>query len=103
MDKKIEELNNLCLNIKNTYRDIKVMTELKISIPKELAEKIEAHPEVNWNKIIKAAIKHYASKLDISENDIDINELMKLSEYSLEDFLIDEPDLYTDEDLRKRY
>ena len=79
------------------------MTELKISIPKELAEKIKDHPEVNWNKIIEAAIKHYADNLDISENDIDINELMKLSEHSLEDFLNDEPDLYTDEDLRKMY
>ena len=103
MDGKTEKLNNLCLNINNTYLDIEVMTELKISIPKELAEKIKDHPEVNWNKIIKAAIKNYAYKLEISENDIDINELMKLSEHSLKDFLIDEPDLYTDEDLRKRY
>ena len=103
MDRKTEKLNNLCLNINNTYLDIEVMTELKISIPKELAEKIKDHPEVNWNNIIKDAIKHYAINLDISENDIDINELMKLSEHSLEDFLNDEPDLYTDEDLRKRY
>ena len=79
------------------------MTELKISIPKELAEKIKDHPEVNWNKIIKTAIQHYANSLGISENGIDINEFMKLSEYSLEDFLNDEPDLYTDENLRKRY
>jgi len=103
MDRKAEILNNLCLNKKNTYLDIEAMTELKISIPKELAEKIKDHPEVNWNKIIKAAIRHYANHLDISENDIDINELMKLSEHSLEDFLNDETDLYTDEDLRKRY
>jgi len=103
MDWKTEKLNNLYLIIKNTYLDIEAMTELKISIPKELAKKIKDHPEVNWNKIIKAAIKHYANSLDISETDIDINELMKLSEHSLEDFLNDEPDLYTDEDLRKRY
>lgn len=103
MYRKTEKLNNLCLYINNTYLDIEAVTELKISIPKELAKKIKDHPEVNWNKIIKAAIKHYANNLDISKNDIDINELMKLSEHSLEDFLNDEPDLYTDEDLRKRY
>lgn len=79
------------------------MTELKISIPKDLSEKMKNHPEVNWDKIIKTAIELFTDKLEISENDINLNELGKLSEISLEKFLNDEPDLYTDEDLWKRY
>lgn len=38
MYRKTEKLNNLCININNTYLDIEAMTELKISIPKELAD-----------------------------------------------------------------
>ncbi len=38
MYRKTEKLNNSCLNINNTYLDIESMTELKISIPKELAD-----------------------------------------------------------------
>lgn len=37
------------------------------------------------------------------EDDIDTKELIKLSEYTLKDFLESEPDLYTDDDLKEKY
>jgi hypothetical protein len=79
------------------------MTELKISLPEELAKKIEEHPEINWTFIASNAIKEYAKKLELHEEPIMTEELHKLSEYSLKNFLEQEPDLYTDKDLRKRY
>jgi len=79
------------------------MTELKISIPEELAEKIKRYPEINWEKIISIAIESYINNLEVVENEIDIKELTKLSEHSLKEFLEGEPDLYTDEDLKERY
>ena len=79
------------------------MTELKISLPEDLGKKIEEHPEINWSSIASTAIKKYLSELELHEGPIIIEELHKLSEYSLKEFLEKEPDLYTDQDLIKRY
>ncbi len=79
------------------------MTELKISIPEDLVEKMKKHPEINWENIISIAIEKYIKNLEIVGNDIDTKELTKLSEHSLKEFLESEPDLYTDDDLKERY
>ena len=79
------------------------MTELKISLPEELIKKIEEHPEINWALIASYAIKKYIKELESHERPINTEELHELSEYSLKEFLENEPDLYTDQDLIKRY
>ncbi len=43
------------------------------------------------------------AKLELHEEPIGIEELHELSEYSLKEFLEKEPNLYTDQDLIKRY
>ena len=79
------------------------MTELKISLPEDLAEKIKEHPEINWAFIASTAIKKYIKELELHEGPIKTEDLIKFSEYSLKEFLESEPDLYTDQDLIKRY
>ena len=79
------------------------MTELKISLPEELVKKLEEYPEINWAFIASNAIKKYIKELESHEEPISTEELHKLSEYSLKEFLKNEPDLYTDQDLIKRY
>jgi len=79
------------------------MAELKISLPEDLAKKIEEHPEINWASIASTAIKKYLKELGLHEAPINIEELHELSEYSLKEFLEEEPDIYTDKDLIKRY
>ena len=79
------------------------MTELKIPLPEELAKKIENHPEINWTHIASNAIKNYMKELELHEESIITEDLLKLSEFSLKEFLENEPDLYTDQDLIKRY
>ncbi|TFG16141.1 MAG: hypothetical protein EU533_09300 [Promethearchaeota archaeon] len=79
------------------------MTELRISLPEELIKKIEEHPEIDWTFIVSNAIKKYIKELEFHEEPFSTEELHKLSEYSLKEFLESEPDIYTDQDLIKRY
>jgi hypothetical protein len=79
------------------------MTELKISLPEEIVKKIEEHPEINWAFIASDAIEKYIKELESNNEPIATEELHVLSEYSLKEFLENEPDLYTDQDLIKRY
>lgn len=79
------------------------MMELKISLPEELAKKIEEHPEINWVFVASNAIKKYIKELESHNEPISTEELHELSEYSLKEFLENEPNLYTDQDLIKRY
>jgi len=79
------------------------MTEINISIPDELADKMKNHPETNWGNIASTAIKNHIQKLINAENEQEIEELTKISEYSLKEFLENEPDLYTDDDLKIKY
>ena len=79
------------------------MTELKISIPDDLVKKMEKHPEIDWTSIASNAIETYLNNLNLNERSITDEELIKLSEYSLKDFLENEPELYTDQDLVKQY
>lgn len=79
------------------------MTEFSIHISEELESKMRDYPEVDWEPIINRAIKNYLEYLDSQEEPISTKELEKLSENSLKKFLEDEPEIYTDQDLIKRY
>jgi len=79
------------------------MTELKISISDDLAKKMENHPEINLDSVASNAIKNYLMKLELNEGPITDEELVKFSEQSLKEFLENEPEIYTDQDLVKRY
>ena len=79
------------------------MTELKINIPDDLEKKMKEHPEINWTSIASKAIENYLKNLDLHEEPITNKELEELAEHSLEEFLESEPDIYTDQDLVKRY
>ena len=79
------------------------MTELKISISEDLVKKMEEHPEINWNSIAKDAIEDYLKNLESDKEPITNRELEELSEHSLKEFLENEPDIYTDQDLIERY
>lgn len=79
------------------------MTELKISISEKLANEIKKHPEIKWDDIASDAFEKYIKKLENKRRKKEIEEIMKISENSLKNFLENEPDLYTDNDLKKRY
>jgi len=85
------------------YIICKNMTELKISLPNDLVKKMKEHPEINWDSIASGAIEIFLKNLDLQEEPITRKELEELSEYSLKIFLEKEPDIYTDQDLIKRY
>lgn len=79
------------------------MTELKISISDDLDKKMREHPEINWATIISTTIENYLKNMDLNKEVISNKELDELSEYSLNKFLANEPDIYSDQDLIKRY
>jgi len=79
------------------------MTELKINISNDLVKKMEEHPEINWASIAKGAIENYLKNIESNEEPITSKELEELSEHSLIEFLEKEPDIYTDQDIIKRY
>ena len=79
------------------------MTELKINISNDLEKKMKEHPEINWTSIASKAIEKYLKNLDLHQEPITNKELEELAEHSLKEFLESEPDIYTDQDLVKRY
>ena len=79
------------------------MTELKINISDDLEKKMKEHPEINWGSIASNAIEQYLKSLDLYEEPISNEELEELAEHSLKEFLENEPDIYSDQDLIKRY
>jgi len=79
------------------------MTKRSFSIPEELYEKMKKYPHVNWDSITHFALKNYIKMLESEESNQEITALIKISELSLKEFLENEPDLYTDEDLKLRY
>lgn len=72
-------------------------------LPKELEKRLKKYPEIKWDIIVCATLEKYVEKLEATENEKEIEELTKLSEYSLKEFLESEPDLYTEKDLKQRY
>ncbi|MEE9376462.1 MAG: hypothetical protein V3V33_00315 [Candidatus Lokiarchaeia archaeon] len=79
------------------------MTDRSFSIPEDLYEKMKKYPQVNWESITRSALKNYINMLENEEYNQKIDAITKISEDSLKEFLENEPDLYTDEDLKLRY
>jgi len=79
------------------------MTDIKFALPEELLRRMKKFPDIDWNKITYIAIEDYIEKLEKLEHEKELAELTNLSEDSLKEFLEDEPDLYTDNDLRLKY
>lgn len=79
------------------------MTELKINISDDLEKKMKEHPEINWNSIASRAIEKYLKNIDLNQEPITNKELEELAEHSIKEFLEHEPEIYTDQDLVKRY
>jgi len=63
---------------------------------------MKKYPEIKWETIVRTAVKNYLEKLENADNNKEIESMIKLSELSLKKFLENEPDLYSDDDL-KRY
>lgn len=51
------------------------MTEMKISIPDELLEKMKMHPETNWEEIVSNAVENYIHALISRESSSKLEEL----------------------------
>ncbi len=77
----------------------------KLCIPPDLAKKLGLQP---GNKVILnlqgdiLIVKKIQETPDSTES-LDIQELMRLSEMALKNFLDNEPDLYSDTDLKVKY
>lgn len=78
------------------------MTDFSFSVSEELLKRMKKYPEIKWETIVRTAVKNYLEKLENADNNKEIESMIKLSELSLKDFLENEPDLYSDDDL-KRY
>jgi len=78
------------------------MTNISFSVSEKLLERMKKYPEIKWDIIARAAVKNYLEKLENADNNKEIESMTKLSELSLKNFLENEPDLYSDDDL-KRY
>ncbi len=73
-----------------------------ISVSEELLKRMKKYPKIKWETIVQTAVKNYLEKLENADNNKKIESMIKLSELSLKNFLENEPDLYSDDDL-KRY
>ncbi|MBA7682057.1 hypothetical protein ES703_90403 [subsurface metagenome] len=78
------------------------MTDFSFSVSEELLKRMKKYPEIKWETIVRTAVKNYLEKLENADNNKEIESMIKLSELSLKKFLENEPDLYSDDDL-KRY
>ncbi len=78
------------------------MTDISFSVYEELLKRMEKYPEIKWETIARTAVKNYLEKLENADNNKEIESMIKLFELSLKNFLENEPDLYSDDDL-KRY
>ncbi len=79
------------------------MIEIKIRISDDLERKMKEHPDIDWASIASKAIKKYLNTLDLDQEVISNRELEELSNHSLKEFLENEPNIYSDQDLIKRY
>ena len=78
------------------------MTDFSSSVSEELLKRMKKYPEIKWETIVRTAVKNYLEKLENADNNKEIESMIKLSELSLKNLLENEPDLYSDDDL-KRY
>jgi len=43
------------------------MTEIKLTIPESLYEKIKKYPKIKWNSIAQSALERYIERFEITE------------------------------------
>ena len=46
------------------------MTNMTISIPSELCEKMKKHSEVKWSEVVRKSITDYINKMEIAEGGV---------------------------------
>ncbi|KKL48907.1 hypothetical protein LCGC14_2320810 [marine sediment metagenome] len=55
------------------------MTDIKFTISKDILERMEKYPEINWEKIAQGAVEKYLEKLEVADK------LTSNSSFTLED------------------
>ena len=48
----------------NTIVEVNIMKRVTFSIPKELKEKLDKYPDINWPEVVKEGIKKWVTKLE---------------------------------------
>ena len=46
------------------------MTNMTISIPSELCEKMKKHAEVKWSEVVRKSIADYINKMEIAQGGV---------------------------------
>jgi hypothetical protein len=46
------------------------MTNLTVSVPKELCEKMKRHSEVKWSEVVRKALSDYVDRMEIVEGGV---------------------------------
>ena len=66
-----------------------VMTNMTISIPAELCEKMKRHAEVKWSEVVRKSIADYISKMEIADGEVvpssELATMLKVSNLDLAD------------------
>lgn len=48
----------------NTFVEVLNMKRVTFSMPKELKEKLDKHPDINWSEVVKEGIRKWVAKLE---------------------------------------
>ncbi len=79
----------------------------KLCIPEDICRKLGLKPGTRFQISLRGTdillTKIDADNIATEGEEVELLNLAKLSELSLEDFLNEEPDLYTDDDLKVKY
>lgn len=69
------------------------MTNMTISIPSELCEKMKRHAEVKWSEVVRKSIADYINKMEIVEGGVvpssKLANMLKDSNLDLADITLD--------------
>ncbi len=70
------------------------MTNITISIPSELCEKMKKHAEVKWSEVVRKSIADYINKMEIIEGGVvpssKLATMLKDSNLDLADITLDD-------------
>ena len=69
------------------------MTNMTISIPSELCEKMKRHSEIKWSEVVRKSIADYINKMEIIEEGVvpssELANMLKDSNIDLADITLD--------------
>ena len=69
------------------------MTNMTISIPSELCEKMKRHAEIKWSEVVRKSIADYINKMEIIEEGVVLSSklanMLKDSNIDLADITLD--------------